>query len=80
MQQEQSKERQLVSRIHRLEGQVRSLERVLGSDDYNQALIQFEAVIAAAKAALNNYAEIIVADETIPLDERRQILSRLIKD
>ncbi len=80
MQQEQSKERQLVSRIHRLEGQVRSLERVLGSDDYNQCLIQFEAVIAAAKAALNNYAEIIVSDETISLDERRQILARLVKN
>lgn len=72
-------ERKLVGRIHRLEGQVRALERVLAGDDYIQSITQFEAVIAAAKAALNEYIEIALADENLPLQAKQKIIERLIK-
>lgn len=71
-------ERQLVSRLHRLEGQVRSLERVLAADDPQQVVTQFEAIIAAAKSALILYLETL---EASGVDEatRRKIYNQAIK-
>lgn len=73
-----SPERQLVGRIHRIEGQVRSLERVLGTGNVDQALTQFEAIIAAAKSSLNFYIEILMSSNEIGLEEKQKILSRLL--
>ncbi len=69
-------ERQIVSRLHRIEGQIRSLERVLGQDEPEQAVTQFEAVIAASKAALVLYLESIA--ETDP-KLYRTLSARIIK-
>lgn len=74
----ENRERQLVGRLHRLEGQVRSLERVLAADDPQQAVTQFEAIIAAAKSALVLYLETL---ESAGVDEvtRRKIYNQAIK-
>lgn len=73
-------ERKLVARIHRLEGQVRALERVLGSGDSQQIITQFEAVIAAAKAAFTEYSAITLADADISAETKLRLINRLIKN
>ena len=73
------KERKLVGRIHRLEGQVRALERVLAADDYIQTITQFEAVIAAAKASLAEYVEIALTDSAVAIETKQKIIARLVK-
>jgi DNA-binding FrmR family transcriptional regulator len=75
---EASLERQLVSRIHRLEGQVRSFERVLGTGDHNQAINQLEAIIAAAKASLSFYTKMLINSPEISNEEKQKILARFL--
>ncbi len=76
MQNKENIERSIVSRLHRIEGQIRSLERVLGQDEPEQAVTQFEAIIAASKSALVVYLETIT--ETDP-KLYRKLSARVIK-
>lgn len=69
-------ERQIVSRLHRIEGQIRSLERVLGQDEPEQAVTQFEAIIAASKGALALYLDTL-ADTDPKL--YRKLSARILK-
>lgn len=72
-------QRKLIARLHRLAGQVRSLEELIVKRDNLQAIGQFEAVIAAAKASLVYYLEAgLLIDSDIDGQERKQLL-RLIR-
>lgn len=71
-------ERNIISRLHRLEGQVRSLERVLGQDQPEQAVTQFEAIIAAAKSALVLYLASLAETDISPALHQK-LISRVIK-
>lgn len=70
-------ERSLLSRLHRLEGQVRSIERLLAKNDHDQVVIQMEAIIAAAKSCLIEYATTILDDQSVTLTEKQRLLRRL---
>lgn len=72
-------QRKLIARLHRLAGQVRSLEGLIVKQDNQQAIGQFEAVIAAAKASLTYYLEAeLLTDRDLGDQEKKQLL-RLIR-
>lgn len=73
----EDKQRRLANRLHRLEGQVRSIEMRLATDDYEQTLNQFEAVIAAAKGCYSLYLE-TVFDQELPAIYRAKLIKRLV--
>ncbi len=70
-------ERQLISRLHRLEGQVRALEKLIAGGDTVKTISQFEAVVAAAKASLLFYldTQFLAQADLTPLE--RKTLKRL---
>lgn len=70
-------ERKLLGRLHRLEGQVRSIERLLSKNDRDQTVVQLEAIVAAAKSCLTAYATMIIDDEAVSLAEKQRLLIRL---
>lgn len=74
--QEQDK-RWFISRLRRMVGQTQALERVLAENDSPKFVGQLEAVIAAARATLSQYAvmELINSDDP----EDKKLLARLIK-
>ena len=58
-------------------GQAQSLERILAEDDKAKFVGQLEAVIAASRAILSQYAEIeLIGSSEI---EDQKLLARLIK-
>ncbi len=73
----QTEERQLLNRLHRLEGQVRSLERLLSGGNTDLIISQFEATIAAAKGAYNLYLETLLASGLSDV-EKTKLLRRLV--
>lgn len=72
------KERQLMNRLHRLNGQVAALERVVATQEPEQTLNQFEAVSSALKASLALYIEMTLENEEDPLT-RQRLITRIIK-
>ena len=74
--QEQEK-RKFVARLRRMVGQAQSLERVLAENDSPKFVGQLEAVIAASRAILSQYAEMELINSDEPGD--KQLLARLIK-
>lgn len=70
--------RALISRIHRIEGQLNAIERLIQSDDYEKNIIQLEAVFVATKALFKTYIEQICASEQINIETKNQLLNRLI--
>jgi len=75
----EEKEHQLLGRLHRLEGQVRAMERTLAKGDPLMTVTQFEAIIAAAKSCLTLYVETTLGDETIEAKTRTTIIGRIIQ-
>ncbi|MDP3993090.1 MAG: hypothetical protein Q8Q05_02670 [bacterium] len=74
--QEQEK-RKFVARLRRMVGQAQSLERILAEYDNVKFVGQLEAVIAASRAALSQYAEMELINSDEPEDKK--LLTRLIK-
>lgn len=74
---EEQDKRKFVARLRRMIGQAQSLERILSENDRVKFVGQLEAVIAASRAALSQYAEM----ELINSDDRedQKLLSRIIK-
>ena len=74
---EEQEKRQLIARLHRLEGQVRALEAKLANDnDAITTVIQMKAVIAAARGCLNEYARSVTG--SVENEETRQALLKLL--
>ena len=74
----EQEKRKLVSRLHRLEGQVRALEKQLDSDDPLTTCGQFDAVIAAAQSSLVEYLSIVL-QQSIPQEEKNRLIKRLVR-
>lgn len=74
--QEQEK-RKFVARLRRMIGQAQSLERILAENDHVKFVGQLEAVIAANRAILSQYALTRLIDSDDP--EAKKLLSRLIR-
>lgn len=74
---EEQEKRQFQARLRRMLGQAQSLERILAENDRVKFVGQLEAVIAASRAALSQYAELelINSDDS----EDKKLLARLIK-
>ena len=68
--------RKLISRLHRLEGQVKALEKAIEGDKM-VAINQMKAVIAAAKGCLLTYGEIALQDASI--ETRQKILKQIVR-
>ena len=70
--------RKIVSRLHRIAGQLRGLENLIDSGESPLLVIaQFDAAIVASKSALQSYVETII-DDLSPI-ERQKLLKRLIR-
>lgn len=74
----EKEKRKLVSRLHRLEGQVRALENQLDNDDPLTTCGQFDAVIAAAQGSLIEYL-LIVLNQKIPQETKDKLIRRLAR-
>lgn len=74
---EEQDKRKFVARLRRMVGQTQALERILAENDRVKFVGQLEAVIAASRAALSQYAEmeLINSDD----QEDKKLLVRLIK-
>ncbi|MEX0594621.1 MAG: metal-sensing transcriptional repressor [Patescibacteria group bacterium] len=69
--------RRLTARLHRIEGQLRALEKQLVSEsDPLLVIAQFDAAISATKGALNSYINETITD--LPADIRQKIIKRVI--
>lgn len=71
--------RKLVARLHRLEGQVRALEKLVAGGDAVKTISQFEAVVAAAKASLLFYVDSQFLDQENLSPVERKTLKRLFR-
>jgi DNA-binding FrmR family transcriptional regulator len=70
--------RRLTGRLHRVEGQLRGLEKLLSSGESPLLVIaQFDAAIAAARAAQYGYIEAVI--DGLPPDERQRLIKRLVR-
>ena len=74
---EDQDERKFVSRLRRMVGQTQSLERILAEDDRVKFIGQLEAVIAASRAILSQYAQTRLINSDNPED--RKLLKRIIR-
>jgi len=74
---QEQNQRKFTSRLRRMVGQAQSLERLLADNDKSKFVGQLEAVIAASKAALSQYAEAELLNSADPNDKK--LLARLIK-
>ncbi len=70
--------RKLVCRLHRLEGQVGALEKLLENQDPLIVTGQFEAVIAAAQSTLAEYWEIVLSEPITP-ETRQKLIKRIAR-
>lgn len=74
---EEQDKRRFMSRLRRMVGQTQALERVLAENDSPKFVGQLEAVIAAGRATLSQYAELELINSDDPEDKR--LLSRLLR-
>lgn len=74
-----SEKRKLINRLHRIEGQVRSLERQLSDMDNLSVIGQFDATISALKGCLSEYIALALKDD-LSEERKAKIIARLISN
>lgn len=78
MEMNEQEQRQIISRLHRLVGQAKSLETTLVSGDKAKFVGQLQAVIAAGQATLSRYATYKLIGSEDEADKK--LLTRLIRN
>ncbi|MBI4948198.1 metal-sensing transcriptional repressor [Candidatus Berkelbacteria bacterium] len=70
--------RTLISRVHRIEGQLRAIERVITNDDYEKNIAQLEAIFVAAKSLFISYIQSVTNNEQLNIQTKQKLLTKLI--
>jgi len=74
----EQEKRQIISRLHRIEGQIKALEKLLEKDDPELFVGQFLAIIAASQSCLTTYLTSIITTEMSP-ELRSKLLLKVIR-
>jgi DNA-binding FrmR family transcriptional regulator len=72
-------QRKIISRLNRIVGQLRAVEKLILSGEQDQVIVQLQAITGACQSAMAQYVGNYFSDRDKLSDSDHQLLQRLLK-